>query len=472
MDVVTRFAPSPTGVLHVGSVRTALFSWLYARHHGGRFVLRIEDTDRARSTRDSAEAIVDGMSWLGLDHDEGPIHQMDRLSRYAEVAAELIDAGLAYRCYCSRDELDAMRAEQLRRGELPRYDGRCRDRADVPEGIEPVIRFKNPREGEVQVQDLIHGKVVFDNHQLDDLVIIRSDGGPTYHFAVVVDDADMGVTHVIRGDDHLNNTPRQINLLTAIDAAVPVYAHLPMIHGTDGAKLSKRHGAVDVLDYRREGFLPEAMLNYVARLGWAHGDREIFSVGDLIELFDLSDVSASPARFDPEKLHWVNQQHMISRSADSLGELLAVQLGMIGADPVSGPPLERTVEALRERAQTMREMAETARCYYGDLEGYDEAAARKFLNEPAVAPLTALDEAFAGAQEWAAAPLEALVKATAAKLDLKMGAVAQPLRVALVGRAASPGIGVTLELVGRERTRARIARAIDRINANGSIRVG
>ncbi|HSG63954.1 MAG TPA: glutamate--tRNA ligase, partial [Gammaproteobacteria bacterium] len=449
MTVVTRFAPSPTGALHIGSVRTALFSWLYARHHGGRFILRIEDTDQARSTRDSAEAIVDGMSWLGLDHDEGPIHQMDRLSRYAEVASQLLEAGRAYRCYCSREELEAMRAEQQRRGELPRYDGRCRNRADVPEGIEPVIRFKNPREGEVRVPDLIHGEIVFDNRQLDDLVIVRSDGHPTYHFAVVVDDADMAVTHVIRGDDHLNNTPRQINLLVALDSTVPAYAHLPMIHGPDGAKLSKRHGAVDVLDYRRDGFLPEAMLNYVARLGWAHGDREIFSMGDLIELFDLAGVSASPARFDTEKLRWVNQQHMMHRPPESLGELLGAQLGAVGADPHAGPPLAWTVEALRERAQTLREMAESAWPYYAELREYEAGAARKFLNEAAVGPLTALEETLRALPDWSEEALELAVKELAARLELKLGAVAQPLRVALVGRAASPGIGVTLRLVGR-----------------------
>ncbi|HEX9876437.1 MAG TPA: glutamate--tRNA ligase [Gammaproteobacteria bacterium] len=463
--VVTRFAPSPTGALHIGSVRTALFSWLYARHHGGRFILRIEDTDRARSTQDSAAAILDGMSWLGLGYDEGPVHQIDRLARYAEVAAGLLDAGRAYRCYCSREELDAMRAEQQRRGALPRYDGRCRDRKDVPAGVDPVIRFKNPRDGEVRVHDLIHGEVVFDNRQLDDLVIVRSDGGPTYHFAVVVDDADMGVTHVIRGDDHLNNTPRQINLFDALEIEAPAYAHMPMIHGPDGAKLSKRHGAVDVLDYRREGFLPEAMLNYVARLGWAHGDGEIFALDELIELFDLSGVSAAPARFDPEKLRWVNQQHMMRRPAAQLGELLGWQLREIGADPAAGPPPEETAEALRERAQTLREMAEGARCYYGELEGYDEAAARKFLGEAAAAPLTALADALRALPEWTDEALEAAVKGVAEKLGLKLGAVAQPLRVALVGQAASPGIGVTLRLVGRERTLARIARAIDHGNA-------
>jgi glutamyl-tRNA synthetase len=465
--IVTRFAPSPTGALHIGSARTALFNWLYARHHGGRFILRIEDTDRARSTQESAQSILDGMSWLGLDYDEGPIHQVGNLTRYEQAAERLLDAGLAYRCYCSSEELDAMRTEQQRRGELPRYDGRCRARKDTPEGVQPVIRFKNPAEGAVRVDDFVHGEIVFDNHQLDDLVIMRSDGHPTYHFAVVVDDADLGITHVIRGDDHLNNTPRQINLLQALGLDVPVYAHIPMIHGPDGAKLSKRHGAVDVLEYRREGFLPEAMLNYVARLGWAHGDREVFSVEELIELFDLAGVSSAAARFDPDKLRWVNQQHLMRQPAAELGELLGAQLQELGVDPASGPPLEEAAEALHERAQTLREMAESAECYYGDIDHYEAAAARKFLNEPAVAPLEALADALSELSDWTDESLEAVVKDVAAKLDLKMGAVAQPLRVALVGRAASPGIGVTLRLAGRERALSRLDTALAYIAGHG-----
>ncbi|MCZ6665105.1 MAG: glutamate--tRNA ligase, partial [Gammaproteobacteria bacterium] len=322
MTVRTRFAPSPTGVLHIGSIRTALFCWLYARHNAGQFVLRIEDTDRERSTKENVDAILEGMAWLGLDCDEGPFYQTDRYDRYRQVIAEWLDKGKAYHCYCTREELAALREKQMASGGRVRYDGRCRDRNEPRKGVDPVVRFKNPTDGEVVVDDQIRGRVVFDNAQLDDLIIARSDDSPTYNFSVIIDDYDMQITHVIRGDDHLNNTPRQMNMLDALGAKPPIYAHLPMILGPDGAKLSKRHGAVDIREYEEQGYLPEAMLNYLVRLGWSHGDEEIFTVGEMIKLFDSADVNQSASTFNPEKLLWINQQHIISTPIEKLGEEL------------------------------------------------------------------------------------------------------------------------------------------------------
>jgi glutamyl-tRNA synthetase len=353
-----------------------------------------------------------------------------------------------------------MRAEAQARGEKPRYDGRCRTRTEPRDGVNPVIRFKSPAEGTVVVDDQIKGRVEFDSAELDDLIIARSDGTPTYNFVVVVDDIDMGITHVIRGDDHLNNTPRQINLYRAFDRDPPVFAHLPMIHGPDGAKLSKRHGAVNVLEYRTMGFLPVALLNYLLRLGFADGDKEIFSLDEMIAAFDLSHVSRSAARFDPDKLLWVNQQHILTAPTDQLVPLLGEQLAMQGLDPGNGPPLELTVEALRERSQTMLEMAERAHCYYEDYEAFDDKSAKAHLRPVAQESLAALREAFAALTDWTAESTEAAVATVAEGLDLKLGKVAQPLRVALTGRAASPGIGTTLLLVGRERSLARIDRAL------------
>ncbi|NBP54897.1 MAG: glutamate--tRNA ligase, partial [Actinobacteria bacterium] len=309
--IVTRFAPSPTGMLHIGGVRTALFSWLQARRVGGKFILRVEDTDRERSTDEAVRVILEGMKWLGLEPDEGPFFQTARFPRYREVIAQLLAEGKAYRCYCTKEELEQLRAEQMARKEKPRYDGRWRDRSDARAGVEPVIRFKNPLEGEVVVHDLVHGDVTFKNTELDDLIIARADGTPTYNFCVVVDDMDMGVTHVIRGDDHLNNTPRQINMFAALGAKIPVFAHVPMILGPDGAKLSKRHGAVSVLQYEEDGFLPDALLNYLVRLGWSHGDQEIFTREEMIAAFDIADVNKAASAFNPEKLLWLNQQHLM-----------------------------------------------------------------------------------------------------------------------------------------------------------------
>jgi glutamyl-tRNA synthetase len=467
MTPTTRFAPSPTGYLHIGSVRTALYAWLYARRHGGRFVLRIEDTDRERSTQPAIDAILDSMKWLALDPDEPPTYQTQRFDRYREVLDRLLADGKAYHCYCTREELDAMRADMQARGEKPRYDGRCRvglDDSTIAEkrasGLSPVVRFRSPQEGHVTIDDQVKGRVVFDNAELDDLIIARSDGTPTYNFVVVVDDADMGITHVIRGDDHMNNTPRQVNLFHALGVEPPVFAHLPMIHGPDGAKLSKRHGAVNILEYRDMGYLPDAVLNYLLRLGWSHGDQEIFTREQMIELFDLEHVSRSASMFDPQKFLWVNQQHIQNAAAEELAPLLSEQLTNQGLDPANGPPLELTVEALRARSQTLLEMAERAHCYYEEYEAFDEKSAHAHLKPTARPVLEALAIALRDTPEWTEAALEPVVQEVAESLDLKLGKVAQPLRVALTGQAASPGIGMTLVLVGRERALARIARAI------------
>jgi glutamyl-tRNA synthetase len=468
MSVRSRFAPSPTGYLHIGSVRTALYAWLYARRHGGTFILRIEDTDRERSTQPAVDAILDGLAWLGIDADEGPIYQTQRFPRYAEVVQQLLAAGHAYRCYCTREELDAMRAAAQAEGRKPRYDGRCRQRNSPRDGVAPAIRFKNPQSGEVVVDDRVKGRIVFDNAELDDLVIARSDGTPTYNFCVVVDDADMRITHVIRGDDHVNNTPRQINLFHALRATPPVYAHLPMIHGPDGAKLSKRHGAVNVLEYRTMGFLPIGLLNYLLRLGWSHGDQEIFTLPQMIAHFDLDSVSRSAASFDPQKLLWVNQQHLQTAAVDALAPLLAEQLAGQGVDVSDGPPLALAIDALRARSQTVREMAELAHCYYEEYEDFDPKSAQTYLRPGAREPLLAVRQALAGLPQWSSAAAEAAVKDAAATLGLKLGVVAQPLRVALTGRAASPGIGQTLELVGQARAQQRIDRALRYIDALAS----
>ncbi len=460
MTLRTRFAPSPTGYLHIGGARTALYSWLHARKHGGRFVLRIEDTDRERSTEESVNAILEGMTWLGLDYDEGPFYQTQRFDRYDEVIQQLMDKGLAYYCYCSREELDVMREEAMARKQKPRYDGRCRVRSEPREGIEPVIRFKNPTEGAVVIDDMIKGRVVISNSELDDLIIARSDGTPTYNLTVVVDDWDMGVTHVIRGDDHLNNTPRQINLLRALGAEPPTYAHVPMILGEDGKRLSKRHGAVSVMQYREDGYLPEALLNYLVRLGWSHGDREIFSLDEMIELFDVSDVNVAASTFNPEKLLWLNQQYIMAAAPEKIAHHLGIHLGKLGIDPTEGPDILEVVAAQKERSQTLVEMAEISEFIYRDFETFDETAAKKNLRPVAREPLEKMREALAAVDDWTPQTLHQTVNQVAEALELKMGKVAQPLRVAVVGRAASPGIDVTLYLVGKAACLRRIDMAL------------
>jgi glutamyl-tRNA synthetase len=467
MTVRTRFAPSPTGYLHIGGARTALFSWLYARHHGGTFILRIEDTDIERSTMESVNAILEGMAWLGLEYDEGPFSQSERMGRYREVIGQLLDEGKAYYCYCSRERLEALRAEQMARKEKPRYDGRCRHRTGpAPLGISPVVRFANPTAGAVVVEDLIRGRVVFSNTELDDLIIARSDGTPTYNFTVVVDDYDMRITHVIRGDDHLNNTPRQMNILSALGAKLPAYAHVPMILGEDGKRLSKRHGAVSVMAYHEQGILPEALLNYLVRLGWSHGDREIFSIDEMIELFDIRDVNNSAAVFDTAKLLWLNQHYMKVSPPERIAHHLGWQLGRLGIDPSQGPDILRVIELQRERAKNLKEMAEISAFFYRDFDAYDVDAARTYLGAEAEEPLRRAHEALAALDPWTPERLHERLIEVAGSLGLKLGKVAQPLRVAICGRAASPGIDVTLHLLGRPAALRRIERALEWIRAH------
>jgi len=461
MTIRTRFAPSPTGYLHVGGVRTALFSYLFARKHGGVFVLRIEDTDVERSSADSVNAILEGMTWLGLEYDEGPFYQTERLEHYNQAIDDLLNKGLAYRCDCSMERLDALREEQMARKDKPRYDGHCRRRNLGPDQPH-VVRFSNPDAGEVLVEDLIRGRVVFDNEELDDLIIRRGDGSPTYNLTVVVDDRDMGITHVIRGDDHLNNTPRQINMLRALGWEPPRYAHVPMILGRDGARLSKRHGAVSVIAYRDQGYLPEALLNYLVRLGWSHGDRELFSLDELVELFDIDQVHKAAAGFDSDKLDWFNQHYIQHGDPKRIAHLLSPHLGRLEVDPAAGADLTDVVLVQRARAKTLVELAAVSAFVYRDFDDYDEAAARQHLRPAAGEALEQLREAFdmLALEDWEPMTLEHTVKQVAQALDVKLGKVAQPLRVALVGRAASPGIDVTLQLVGKTATLRRIDKAL------------
>ena len=469
MTVRTRFAPSPTGYLHVGGARTALFSYLFARRHGGRFILRIEDTDLERSTAESVNAILEGMAWLGLDYDEGPFYQTQRFDRYNAVIDDLLAKGLAYRCDCPKERLDTLREEQMAAKLKPRYDGRCRDRAVDP--AQPhVIRFRNPDSGIVVVDDLIRGRMTFDNAELDDLIIRRTDGAPTYNLSVVVDDADMGITHVIRGDDHINNTPRQINILRALGREVPRYAHVPMILGEDGARLSKRHGAVSVVAYRDQGYLPEALLNYLVRLGWSHGDQEIFSLDEMVALFDIGQVNKAAAAFDTDKLDWLNQHYIQHADPKRIAHLLRPHLGDLGIDPAEGADLVAVVKAQAARAKTLVELARISAFVYRDFEDYEEAAARKHLRPAAEEPLAHLraEMDMLALEDWEPGTLEHVVHRVAEELDLNLGKVAQPLRVAVVGRAASPGIDITLSLVGKEATLRRLDRALAYIRQQGA----
>jgi glutamyl-tRNA synthetase len=460
MKVRTRFAPSPTGFLHIGGARTALYSWAYARRHGGAFVLRIEDTDLERSTEVSVNAILDSMRWLGLDWDEGPFFQMQRLDRYREVAEQLIARGFAYRCYMSREELDALRRQQTEQGLKPRYDGRWRpERAQglkKPEGVKPVIRFKTPEEGEVGWHDLVKGPISFPNRELDDLVLLRADGVPTYNFGVVVDDLDMDITHVIRGDDHVNNTPRQIHIFNAIGKPLPAFAHLPMILGADGERLSKRHGAVSVMQYRDEGFLPEALLNTLARLGWSHGDDEVFSVQQLIQWFDLGHVSHSPAKFDPDKALWMNQQYIKSGDLNVLSKLTEENLTRMKVNINTGPPLEKVVSLLKDRANSLRHLAESARMFYV----YEEPSAQslaELVNDRTRPALRMLAAKLAGTP-WDRKSLGAALSGVLKESGLKMPELAMPARLLVTGLTQTPSLDAVLELLGRETVLARLAR--------------
>jgi len=462
MTVRTRFAPSPTGFLHLGNIRSALFPWAFARHHRGVFILRIEDTDQERSTPEATDAIVQAMHWLGLDYDEGPYYQMQRMDRYRAVLDDMLARGLAYRCYTTPAELEALRAEQMARGEKPRYDGRWRPEnargRTPPGGIAPVYRFRNPDDGVVAWQDAVKGPIEIANAELDDLVIARADGTPTYNFCVVVDDLEMRITHVIRGDDHVNNTPRQINILRALGATPPVYAHLPTVLTPEGDKLSKRHGARGVLQYRDDGYLPEALVNYLARLGWAHGDAEVFGVDEFVGWFDLHGLSASPGRFDPDKLKWLNHEHIKRLPDDELGRRLAPFLGAAGVDASAGPAPSRVAALLRERAATLAEMADAARYFYAT-PTVDAAMLAGQITDANRGALAELHGEFA-TLAWERDTLGAAIKAAAARLRLKPAQLMMPLRALVAGTLKTPAIDAVLELIGREATRARMARGL------------
>ena len=460
-EVRTRFAPSPTGFLHIGGARTALFSWAYARRRGGTFILRVEDTDVARSTPEAVQAILDGMKWLGLDHDEGPFYQMRRMERYKDVIRKMLDSGKAYNCYTTPGELDAMREAQRERGEKPRYDGRWRPERgktlpEPPTGLKPVVRFRNPAEGSVAWHDVVKGYIEIANAELDDLIIARADGTPTYNFCVVVDDWDMRITHVIRGDDHVNNTPRQINILRALEAPVPQYGHLSMILGPDGQKLSKRHGAVSVMQYHEDGYLPEAVLNYLARLGWSHGDDEVFDMQQFCAWFDLDHITPSAAQFNNEKLLWLNQHYLKLADNARLGADVSARLAQRGVDPEQGPALEGVIGLYKERVATLNELADAAEAFYVDLHPAAELLAQH-LTDPARAALADLRKRLADV-EWSKAALSLAIKETLAATGLKMPQVAIPLRVALLGQPQTPSIDAVLEIMGRELVLARLDR--------------
>ncbi|MCK5869912.1 glutamate--tRNA ligase [Methylococcaceae bacterium CS1] len=469
MTIKTRFAPSPTGYLHVGGARTALFSWLHAKKNNGTFVLRIEDTDLERSTQESVNAILEGMQWLGLDYDEGPYYQTQRFDRYKEIIQQLLDQGDAYYCYCTKDELESLREQQMANKEKPRYNGKCREQPKDQKELNRVIRFRNPEEGEVVIDDLVKGKIVVANKELDDLIIARTDGTPTYNLTVIVDDMDMGITHVIRGDDHVNNTPRQINILKALGADFPYYAHLPMILGDDGARLSKRHGAVGVMQYRDDGYLPEALLNYLVRLGWSHGDQEIFTQAEMIELFDIGQVNVSASAFNTEKLLWLNHQYIMNAEPELVASHLEwhMQQRGIGA-ATQGPALVDIVKAQRERSKTLVEMANASTYFYQDFSEYDEKAAKKNFKQGTDEVLQALYDAFVAVTEWQGEVLHKIVLHTAEQLELRLGKVAQPLRIAVCGTGMSPSIDVTLSLLGRDKTLSRLQKAINYIKENKS----
>lgn len=464
MTCRTRFAPSPTGYLHIGGARTALYCWLEARHRGGEFVLRIEDTDRERSTQAAIDAILQAMDWLGLDYDGAPVYQTQRLERYREVAEQLVAAGHAYYAYETREELDAMREAAMKAGTKPRYNGAYRDRnAGFREDPNRVIRFRNPLDGVVAWEDKVKGRIEIANSELDDLVIFRSDGYPTYNFAVVVDDMDMRITDVVRGDDHVNNTPRQINIYRALDVEVPHFAHLPMILDPDGAKLSKRTGAADVMDYRDAGYLPHALLNYLVRLGWSHGDQEIFSIEEMTSLFDLKNVHASASRLDMAKLGWLNQQYLKTDDPAAVAVHLQWHLQQAGYDLANGPAAVDIVLALRDRVQTLKDMAQRAAVWFGSLTEYDEAAVAKHLKSAARAPLEDARARLAALADWNAEAITAALHDTAAALELGMGKVAQPMRVAMTGTQVSPDISHTVYLAGQAEAVRRIDAALARI---------
>lgn len=460
----TRFAPSPTGYLHIGGARTALFCWLFSKKMAGKFILRIEDTDRERSTEASVKAILDAMQWLELDYDEGPFYQTDRFDRYHEIIQQLLDTDQAYYCSCSRERLDALREQQMKDKQKPRYDGCCRNKGlQAGDAPEMVVRFKTPQQGEVVWNDLVKGPISVSNSELDDLIIARSDGTPTYNLTVVVDDADMEMTHVVRGDDHVNNTPRQINIFKALDQTVPHYAHVPMILGEDGKRLSKRHGAVSVMQYCEEGYLPEALLNYLVRLGWSHGDQELFTREQMIEYFSLEAINRAPSTFNPEKLAWINQQYLKSTDIERVVDLVRQRLNKMSVTIADGLDISPIVELYRERVKTINELAECILYFFVDFEDYDAKAAKKAFKPAAVEPLQLLYEKLQDIDGWETDSIHAVIKQVTDELEINMGKVGQPLRVAVTGGSFSPPIDQTVFMIGQQTSLQRIARAIETI---------
>ncbi|EOA7287818.1 glutamate--tRNA ligase [Proteus mirabilis] len=460
--IKTRFAPSPTGYLHVGGARTALYSWLFSRHNKGEFVLRIEDTDLERSTQPAIDAIMDGMNWLNLNWDEGPYYQTKRFDRYNQVIDQMLAAGTAYRCYCSKERLEKLREDQMAKGEKPRYDGCCRhgDHNHTPD--EPhVVRFLNPQEGSVIFDDKIRGPIEFSNQELDDLIIRRTDGSPTYNFCVVIDDWDMEITHVIRGEDHINNTPRQINILKALGAPVPEYAHVSMILGDDGKKLSKRYNAVSVMQYRDDGYLPEALLNYLVRLGWSHGDQEIFSIDEMIKDFTLEAISKSASAFNTDKLLWLNHHYINTLPAEQVAVHLDWHIKQQNIDTSNGPSLVELIKLLGERCKTLKEMAESCHYFYVDVDSFEETAAKKHLRPVARQPLEVVRDKLSAITDWTAENVHKAIQETAEELEVGMGKVGMPLRVAVTGAGQSPALDVTVHAIGKARSIARINKALD-----------
>ena len=460
--IITRFPPSPTGFLHVGGARTALFNWLYARHTGGRFVLRFEDTDTERSSRQYVEAILESLDWLGIDWDEGPYFQTQRFPIYREFIQKMLDSGNAYHCTCPPERLDAMRQRAMASGGKPKYDGTCRN-LGLPAGPGAVVRFKAPLGGTTVLDDVVKGGIVFQNEELDDFIICRSDATPTYNFAVVVDDITMGINTIIRGDDHVMNTPKQIQLYKALGSPLPVFGHVPMVLGKDRTRLSKRHGATSVTAYREMGFLPEAMINYLVRLGWSHGDQEFFTRQELIEVFNLEAIGRAAGVFDPEKLLALNADHIKASPAPKLVESLRPFMAAKGVEPTDARAAEKVVASLAPRSKTLVEMADQALFYYQDAISYEPDAARKFLTPDALTALKALTPKLEALEDYTEQALEEAFKAVMAETGLKLGKIAQPVRVALSGRAASPGIFEITAIIGKENTLARLRRAVEYI---------
>lgn len=458
---ITRFAPSPTGYLHIGSVRTALFCWLWAKKQKGKFILRIEDTDRERSTEEAVQVILDGLQWLGLDWDEGPIYQTHRFDRYKLIAKQLLEKEQAYKCYCTKERLEVLREQQVAAKEKPRYDGYCLRFPHPPHADMPyVIRFKTPQMGTMSFKDIVKGKIEFQNNELDDLIIVRSDGTPTYNFTVVVDDWDMGVTHVLRGDDHVNNTPRQIHILEALGAKIPEYGHMPMLLSSDGKKLSKRTGAASVLDYKEQGFLPKALLNYLVRLGWSHGDQEIFSQEEMIQLFDIHAINVAQTAINQEKLLWLNQHYLKTEPEQEIAEQLVWIMEKRGIDLQKGPALTEVVKAQRERCKTLVEMADKSQFLYQDEIMIPGDLANKHFNRAAIPAMRALLDRLKDLSDWTAATIHDVMSSVIAELDIKLGLIAQPVRIAATGTTVSPPVDVTLYLLGKERTVQRLQEAL------------